>query len=66
MRRSRTPFEPRCHWCKRPLVSSHRRPIRAHPRYTDFPDLPAGTGVLVCGAACPQRPAGAVAGTRFT
>lgn len=50
-----------CHWCHRPCLGI----LRTTPAYTRYPNLPAGTGVIVCGASCPDRPDGAPVGERL-
>ncbi len=62
MKRSKLKWEPRCHWCKADLTSTKKKTT---PAFSDWPELPAGTGVVVCGTKCPERPPGAPVGTKF-
>jgi hypothetical protein len=62
MRRNSAPFTMLCTWCGRTVVSMRARTL---PEFTRFPDLPAGTAVIVCGKRCPERPAGAPVGSRI-
>lgn len=65
MKRSRVPAEPICHWCKQDLPGRVLSRWLTSPAFTDWPGLPSGTGVPVCGPNCPQRPGSAPVGTRF-
>ncbi len=51
-----------CHWCKTSLISFS---AKTDPAFSSWPGLPPGTGVVVCGASCPERPDGAPVGSRF-
>lgn len=51
-----------CTWCKRDVVTLNAKTL---PEFTDYPGLPAGTLVIVCGKRCPSRPAGAPVGSRL-
>ena len=53
MRRSKTQQKHRCHWCKEEVSSTK---AVTEPRFTDMPELPRGTGVVVCGDDCPRMP----------
>ena len=60
MKRSNTKMEMICHWCKRDILTTNKKTI---PAFSDWPQLPAGTGVVVCGSRCPKKPEGAPVGT---
>lgn len=53
-----------CHWCKEP-IRGHGPMNKTTPQFSDWPQLSAGTGVVVCGENCPARPVGAPVGARF-
>lgn len=61
MNRSKAPYEPICHWCKEPIISGVKHSL-THPVYSDWPNLPTGVGVAVCGKNCPERPKDAPVG----
>lgn len=50
MKRTRTPWEPRCHWCHHPINS--RTPFS-----TPNIEIP-GSSWQVCGPGCESRPPG--------
>jgi hypothetical protein len=62
MKRSTVAYQAICHWCKTPVVTEAKRTT---PAYTDWPSLPAGSSVVVCGLRCPQRPQGAPVGRGY-
>jgi len=62
MQRSKHKMEMICHWCKRDIVTTNYKTI---PRFTDWPALPIGTAVVVCGKRCPERPKGAPVGSHL-
>ena len=63
MKRSVHDLGPVCHWCKQPVnLDSVKKTL---PAFTDWPWLPTGTGVIVCGDKCDKRPAGAPVGTNI-
>ena len=65
LRPSKAPYAPRCHWCKGALDPQRYPRYLTAPADSEWPDLPLGVGVAVCGHACPNRPAGAPVGTDF-
>lgn len=52
-----------CHWCKKELTG--KRHNKTTPAFSNWPELPVGVGVIVCGEACPERPEGAPVGARL-
>ncbi len=57
MNRSRHELVAVCHWCKATLDEVT---WRTFPQFTEWPLLPAGTKVGVCGPQCKEQPSGAV------
>jgi hypothetical protein len=62
--RSTRKFDPVCHWCKAPLTAGVLHQVTT-AKFSEFPALPSGVGVAVCGKKCPNRPEAAPVG-RFT
>lgn len=62
MKRSNTKMEMICHWCKQTILTTNKKTT---PAFSDWPSLPTGTTVVVCGNRCPKRPTGAPVGTRL-
>jgi len=58
--RSRQTFDYVCTWCKHPVATFNAKTL---PHYTDHPNLPVGTLVIVCGPRCKSRPEGAPVGS---
>lgn len=59
----RTSVDGQCAWCHIPLTTMPRRITDG--RHTRYGALPAGVGVRVCSAECPQRPEGAPVAAHF-
>jgi len=51
-----------CTWCRGSVISTNKKTL---PRFTKFPQLPTGTGVVVCGSRCKERPEGAPVGSEM-
>jgi hypothetical protein len=55
-------WEPRCAWCGDRLIVGKELRATTTPGFSEYPELPPGTGVAVCGRRCRNRPDGAPVG----